>query len=153
MTNPTASTQISKLTPAKLQSWARTQRQAVLNMLAARRHAKNERARVDAYVEALFLAHGFKDEEGQPITKSKNIYRCQDEAACVAFFAECDAAHRTHGFKGPAEYCPALIAEDVAIQAENVVLAAAERFLGIEVHSLEHRAQLLDLVVAMVEGR
>ncbi len=150
---PDRITNVSKLTPTKLQGWASTQRQNVLNMPAARFHAQIERKRVDAYIEPLFLAHGFRDEDGQLLTKSKDLYRCPDDAGSAAFYVECDAAHRAHGFTGPAEYCPALVAENAAIQTENIVMVAAEKLLGFEMHSLEHRAQLLDLVVAMVEGR
>ena len=38
------------------------------------------------------------------------------------FDAECEAAHRAHGFHGPAGYCPALIAENDACKAEAAVL-------------------------------
>ncbi len=153
MTNQTPSSK-SPLTTSKLMGWARVNRQAVLNMVAARIHAARERARVDAYIEPLFQSKRFiNPEDGKLLTRSKDAYLSQDEEAMAEFYAECDTAHRAHGFTGPAEYCPALVAENAMIQAENVVLGSAERLLGVEVHSLEHRAQLLDLVVAMVEGK
>lgn len=143
-------THVSKLTPAKLQGWARGNRQAVLDMIAARIRAASERARVDAYIEPLFQALGLKDEEGKLIALSKNIYRCEDEAASSAFFAACEVAHREHGFTGPADYCPALIAENAMIKAENVVLKAAEKLVGGPVYHLEDRAKLLGIITSMI---
>ena len=152
-TTTTSTSKVSQLTPAKLRTWASVNRQAVLNMLAARIFAAAERQRVDAYIEPLFLAGNFKDERGAAITKSKNIYRCQDEAKCAAFFAECDAAHRVHGFAGAADCCPALIAEEQVIKAENVVLKSMKALISVEPLKLEDRAKLLGIIVDMISAK
>ena len=125
----------------------------MLDMLAARTFATAERQRVDAYIEPLFLAGNFKDERGVEIMNSKNIYRCEDEAKCTAFFAECDAAHRVHGFTGAADCCPALIAEEQVIKAENVVLKSMKALIGVEPLKLEDRVKLLGIIVDMISAK
>lgn len=142
----------SKLTPNKLQGWAKVNRQAVLNMVAARIHAAKERVQVDAYIEPLFQARHFVDAEScRVLTESKDLYLSQDDEGVAQFFAECDAAHRMHGFTGPEGHCPALIAENAAVQAENLVLRSIEPLLGVEVLDLDHRAKLLGIIVSMIE--
>lgn len=152
MQTQTATSKIAKLTPVKLQRWARSNRALVQAMLDARKHAQAERARVDGYIEPLFTTFSFVDERGAAITKSSSLYRCQDEDAVAKFYAACDAAHREHGFTGEPGYCPALVADHAAVKAETAVVRSMEQLLGVEVLNMDHRAKLLGIVVNMIEG-
>lgn len=149
-TQTTTTSKIAQLTPAKLQRWSRNNRDLVATMLASRAVAASERARIDAYIAPLFATFDFRDETGKPIVNADDLYLCQDEKACARFYAACDVAHREHGFTGEAGYCPALVADHAAVEAESAVVRSMETLLGVEVLRLEHRAQLLKLIVDMV---
>lgn len=152
MQTQTATSKITKLTPVKLQRWARSNHALVQAMLDARKHAQAERARVDAYIEPLFATFGFVDECGAAIATSHSLYHCQDEGAVSKFYAVCDAAHREHGFTGEPGYCPALVADHDAVKAETAVVRSMEQLLGVEVLNMDHRAKLLGIVVDMIKG-
>jgi hypothetical protein len=62
--------------------------------------AEVEQQRVDAYVRPIFDSFRFVDEHGKTIEHPKDVYLSQDDAACKAFFAKCDEAHRVRDFKG-----------------------------------------------------
>jgi len=139
------------ITVQSLKAWVASNLDAVAEMEAARIVAVAERERVDAYVEPLFRTFGFVDDEGKPIDRAANLYRCEDEEACARFYAACDEAHRVRGFAGPAGHCPALVAEHAQSQAEQKVVASMCAFLGIESYqlTLEKRAELLRLIHQM----
>ena len=69
----------------------------------------------------------------------------------LAFLAECDEAHeahKAHGYNIQPGYCPALIAEDELIQAQNALIKSGAQWLGIEGDLYgEHRAKMLDLLL------
>ncbi len=150
MNTQPATSKIAQLTPAKLQRWSRNNRALVATMLRARAVAASERARVDAYITPLFATFDFRDESGKPIASADRLYRCKDRDACARFYTACDVAHREHGFVGEAGYCPALVADHAAVEAESAVVRSMEALLGVEVLHLDHRAKLLKLVVDMV---
>jgi hypothetical protein len=119
------------LTPDKLKAWARENRALAMTVCKATAFAQLERERVDAYVEPIFDRYGFTDEDGDPITSPERLYNCEDEQACSVYYAECLRAHAEHGWKGDPEHCPALVAEDLQIKAENLLLGSLAEFLGL----------------------
>jgi hypothetical protein len=109
-------------------------RDLVLAVVMAKAHAKEVRAKVDAYIAPVFAACGpfpvsrDMEEHGvgcRVVDKPSNLYQCRDEAKCAAFYAACDAAHKANGYDLPAGYCPALVAEHAIIDAEHALLDAA----------------------------
>jgi hypothetical protein len=72
-----------------------------------------------------------------------------DEPGCAAYYADCDDAHRAHGFTGPKGHCPALTAENLVITTENLLIELAKPTFGVEIHALttENRAKYLDLLI------
>lgn len=137
------------MTATKLRAWARSNRSLAETVLKAQAFAELERERVDAYVAPIFARYGFKDDEGNAISAPRKLYLCEDDAACATFYAECDVAHRAHGFTGGAGECPALVAEDLLTQAQNLLLDSLAKFVGVDGFSgsLELRAKALDLAL------
>jgi hypothetical protein len=124
-------------------------------VLMAQAFAELERERVDAYVRPIFDRYGFTvaekwRERGRPerIEKPADLYLCDDEPGLKAFYADCDDAHRAHGFKGPAGHCPALTAEHLLTIAERALLDLAAPMFGIDPDYLvgDHREKFLKLI-------
>jgi hypothetical protein len=147
-TNPTG-----KLTVTKLKTWARANRELATTALKARALAELERARVDAYIAPIFARYGFTcdiDGSGKPLTDPRKLYLSTDEERCTAYFAECDAAHRAHGYNGEPGTCPALVAEDLQVRAENLLLDSLAKFTSTDgFHTLEQRAKALDIATGV----
>lgn len=136
------------LTVAKLKTWARQNRGLALAVATARAFHELEIERTDAYVAPIFARYGFRDEDGAPIPTTDKLYLCEDDAACAAFYAECDAAHRAHGFTGGEGEHPALIAETVKIRLENQLLESLAAFTGAPgFYTLELRAKALKIAL------
>jgi len=139
-----------RLTVAKLKAWSKKNRRLALAALKARAFAELERERVDAYILPIFAKFGFtSDETGAPLTSPSKLYLCNDDERVAAFFAECDIAHREHGYVGEAGTCPALVAEDLQRTAENALLDSLARFVGVDgfCGTLELRGKALDLAI------
>lgn len=112
-------------------AWCREHRQEAYAVIMAQAIAEVERERVNAYVIPIFRKYKFTDNNGNPITDKERLYTCPDEGRCMVFYAECDRAHRAHGFTGEEGYCPALIAEHDRTVAENALLDKAKVLFGI----------------------
>ncbi len=155
MTKTNTAEVASKLTVAQLKTWARKNRELAMLALKARAFAEVERERVDAYIAPVFAGFAFtndilSDIEGQqePITDPRKLYLSTDEERCAAYYAACDIAHREHGYQGEAGTCPALVAEDLQVKAENLLLGSLTRFLATDgFYNLELRAKALDLAI------
>lgn len=150
MTN-TATATANKLTVNKLKAWAKANREVAMTALKARAFAELERERVDAYIAPIFARYGFVDDlngTGAALTDPKKLYLSTDEERCADYYSECDRAHREHGYTGDAGTCPALVAEDLQIHAENILLDSLAKFVGVDgFYSLEIRAKALDLAI------
>lgn len=119
-------------TLSQFQAWARATRPLAEAVVMAQAAAQVMRACVDAYVEPLFQARTFTVREkwralGVTIATSADLYLTEEnDPAVTEFYAACDAAHRAHGFTGPAGYCPALVAERLVVEAEWALMDAAD---------------------------
>jgi hypothetical protein len=130
----------------------------------ARVFAQMERTRVDAYIVPIFRTYHFevaakwRDREDRGllakypdwrITDKADLYLTDDEPLCAMYYAECDAAHRAHGFTGPAGHCPALTAEHLVMTAERLLIELGEPLCGIEADRIwgENRTKYLELLI------
>lgn len=112
-------------------------RAAVQNVIAARKHAAAERAKmaaVDAellekhalYVRAEYLERRGDGVKEQRITEEKHIYLTDlDGAPYNAYMDERRARIAAMGYNLKGDYCPALIAEHEQSQAEHALIEAA----------------------------
>lgn len=119
------------------------------SVVAAQAFAAVEKERVDAYTQPILDRTPLFDDKGDRIVALRYVWHCADESAVAAFYAECDKAHRAHGFTGPDGHCPALVADYDRIKAENAILKEAGEFFDVETCSMrsEDRNKMLDLVL------
>lgn len=155
-TNTNAVATLPTVTVTKLKSWARRNKDLAMTVAKAKAFAQIERERVDAYITPLFARYGFKDEDGQPIANASKLYLCEDDAACKAFYAECLTAHAANGWTGDPEFCPALVAEDLLIRAEQLLLESLGRLVGVDgsdfSRNLELRARAVSHALSVCLG-
>ncbi len=122
-------------------------------VLMARVFAEMERERVDAYIRPIFDSYGFtygaitRGELSGLIPDPKHLYLADDGPIVADYYAECDAAHRAHGFTGPQGHCPALIAENLVITTERLLIELAEPLFGIKDVYGENRVKYLELLI------
>lgn len=139
-------------------TWAISHRPLALAVCKAQAFAEYERERVNAYITPIFHQFHFKANNkiterdpdfNRPLTTPEALY-LSDDLRIPDYYAHCDAAHRSHGFKGPEGHCPALIAEHIHIQAENALLEEAQDLLGVDPSSLEGktREEMLTLLLS-----
>lgn len=149
-------------TAKQLKAWARANRSLAMTVVKAKVFAEMERERVDAYVRPIFLRYGFRDDlfedgNGEILTDPRRLYLSKEDDRAKEFYAECDRAHREHGFDGPEGHCPALVAEDLQCRAEQLLLASLAAFQGLDDHdfsrSLDLRARALDLALGVCLGK
>ena len=112
-------------------AWAKAHKQLALTVCKTQAFAQIERERVDAYIKPIFDSYEFYDDNKQRITDRTQLYLSTDEQLVARYYEECDRAHREHGYNGEPGTCPALIAEHLAIQAENALLDAACKLIGL----------------------
>ena len=143
-------------TLAEFKAFAADIAPAARAVLLAKAHAQLQRERVDAYIRPIFDRYQFTygarwgtERAGQPLPSPKELYLADDEPQVAAFYAECDTAHRAHGFTGPAGHCPALVAEHLLVATERALIDLAEPLFGITADHLygEDRAKYLDLLI------
>lgn len=126
-------------------------------VLMARVFADMERERVNAYIQPIFDSYKFVygpyglEREGQRMTDPKDMYMLADldDALVKAYYADCDDAHRAHGFRGPQGHCPALHAENLVLAVERELMKLAEPLFGIKETSVygKDRAKYLELLI------
>lgn len=135
----------------------------VQNYLTARMLYEAKRAEVQPIErqilsERVLMATLCCERTGRPphrITDPKDLFLCEDEAACREFYAECNRRERAAGVKPadmPDDHCPQSVAQMLKIEAENVLIDEAGRTQGIDssMLHLENREKYLDLVCRIV---
>jgi hypothetical protein len=158
MTTKTAKTP----TLEEFKKWSRDCEPAARAVLMARVFADMERERVAAYIEPLFRSYHFEidpkwRERGiEPTIKtSHDLYLADlDDPLVAAFYADCDKAHRDHGFTGPAGHCPALRAESLVRETERALMDLADPLFGIgsDLYG-DNRAKYLELLIGACFAR
>jgi len=121
-------------------------------VLMARVYAEMERERVNAYILPIFKGYNFINRrDGVAIDKPEDLYMVDDldDPLVRAFYADCDDAHRAHGFTGPAGHCPALRAENMVITVERELLKLGSSMFGVSLEDVygETRKKALDLLI------
>lgn len=137
----------------QFKQWAKDCAPAAKAVLMAQAFAELERKRVDAYIRPIFekyqpweVTERWRD-KGVQIRTERDLYLCEDEPQLKAYYAECDEAHRAHGFKGEAGKCPALVAEHLHTIAERCLIELAQPLTGIEDVYGEDRKKYLDILI------
>lgn len=118
-------------------------------VLAAREAASVLHEQVDAYTIPLLATFDLKDDKGKTITDPTDLYLCDDDTGCTAFYAACDQAHKENGFELEPGYCPALVVKHEVVSVERALLKAAGDHYGINfagIHNLKLRTEALDLL-------
>lgn len=120
---------MEKINVRKFKAWCAANAPLAEAVLLARAFAELERERVNAYVLPIFAKYEFwndlESEHGAArvrLDKPDLLYLSKDEKLARAYFDECDAAHRVHGFSGPADHCPALAAENLFRDAKRALI-------------------------------
>ncbi len=147
------------LTKEKFLAWAKKKenRNVALLYCKAKAFAEVERKRVDAYILPIFKTYGFREDHkyGEGHTPTNNLiedpddlYLC-DDPRLPEYYEETYKAHTAHGWTGERTHCPALVAENLVIQAENAVLKLGEELTGIAPEQLygDNRKKMLDLLI------
>lgn len=140
-----------KLSLPQAKAWSRANLHLALDCLKLRAIAELTRKEVDAYLQPVFETFEFFDDEGKRITKPRDLYLCEDEALCRRYYDACDAARRVHGFTGPKDHCPALIAENAQLAAECRLIDSGATMTGINRNIIwgANRAELLRILIGL----
>ena len=142
-------------------------RKLVHELLAAMAAAQVTREAVDDVKRQVLLNVVYiMDEKGNRITNPDRDWTCEDEAGLHRFWATVDERLRADGIKPPtmeADYCPALVAEQVQRELEWDLLDEAARMLDIFESprsfnnallccpkGLERRQEAIDLNIGLV---
>lgn len=145
---------LKKPTLDEFKAMAKASLPAARALIEARAFAAAERERVDAYINPIFTAYKFTyGDLGQKcgrtglLADKDELYLAEDGPLVAAYYADCDAAHRAHGFTGPKGHCPALTAEHLVIEAERHFIDLTKPLLGIDSEGLygDAREKYLDL--------
>ena len=124
-------------------------------VLMARVYADMERERVNAYILPIFKSYGFtygaiaRGQREGLIPTPHDLYLADDGPIMQDYYAECDAAHRAHGFKGSQGHCPALVAENLLMITERALIDLAESLFGIGSNDVfgDDRKKYLELLI------
>jgi hypothetical protein len=150
-----------ELTADRLQSIAESDKFKSLasDVLLSMAHLKVTADRVNEYAIPLFKSMGFvegkesRHEAGNPITDPKYAYLAFEDGKCPLFDEYeklLHAKHLEHGYKVELGFCPALIAENQQMKAENWLLDFMEKSIGMPTWVLiEDRAKMLDLYLGI----
>jgi len=110
---------------------------AVKAYLLARVFAEVTKERVDAYIDPIFARYKFpvhkewQARAGEFVTKRSSLYLADLDSPLVAQYdAECEAAHRAHGWTGKDGSCPECCADFERVKAENRLIDIACRTLA-----------------------
>jgi len=107
---------------------------AVNAYLLAKAYARLKREQVDNIRRAVMRESPLYDTDGNLITDPAHSWNTSDEAF-KAFAAECSRRERQAGVKPDAmadEYCPALVAETLLIDAQRVLVDATGPMAGVD---------------------
>jgi len=118
-------------------------RQLVLELLAAKAFAEAEHERVKAYTAPIFAEYEFHpaDEWTERlygttrarVLTEEELYLTDMTAPAYREYCErVKDAHAAHGWTGPREHCPALVAKSKVTVAENALVKSILKFMGAE---------------------
>lgn len=146
---------ISEVATPAVQSYVRA-------YLMARAYSETMREAVDKVHAAILdqcpIYADLPGTSGERITKGKHLYLSTDEAKCADFYAEADKRLRACGLKPadmPAEYCPALVAENLLSKASRCLIDEAGKPFDLDADKLlcgglKNWEKFIDLTVGLV---
>jgi len=135
--------------------WLRTKGgySLVVDLVEKRKEAARVRKIVDAYQLPIFKRFKFPTKIKNP----KALYLLDEEYdnLVAEFYQACEVAHKENGFNVKPGYCPALVAENEAIQAERPLLEGYARETGLNpdfVLANRKRDDILNLFIKLLES-
>ena len=133
-------------------TWAKEHQSLALTVCKAQAFVECERERVSTYIRPIFDRYNFQATlggNGERITDPEKLYLCEDEELTTAYYAECDRAHRKHGFKGPEGHCQVLTAEDMHRRAAAALIEAGMKLFDLGTADIygENRTKMLTLLL------
>lgn len=139
------------LSITSIRRFARDHKGLAHTVCTAQAFAELERERVDAYTRPIFDRYTFLCERtGKRITDPDRLYLTDlDGANYLDYLEAVYDAHAAHGWEGPRDHCPALVAESLHTDAENCLLQAFADFIGASTASFygDTRKRALDLLL------
>ena len=135
-----------------LKKFARANRSIAETVLLAQAFAELERERVDAYVRPIFDSYTFVSDAGHPITDPDHLYMTDLEGAnYLAYNNAVLDANVANGWTGDRDFCPALTAETLLIDAQNCLLQVFAEHIGASYNSFygETRTKALKLLLGV----
>lgn len=145
-----------QITEAQFIAWSKEHASLALTVCKAQAYAEVMRKKVDAYIRPIFDRFtflpglSFRSHVGDaPITDPEHLHLCEDEAMLKAYYDACHEEHLKQGYTGEWGFCPALRAENLLTQAENVFLEAGAELMGLEnpPFDLDLREKMLKLLL------
>jgi hypothetical protein len=126
-------------------------------VLSCRQKATEVKRLVLAYSEPLFISYGFRDAiTNELIAESKYSYAAASEEddhelLFRDYYEKLHSLHIENGFEvKEVGYCPALIAENSLLKAENKLLGYMEERLGMpEIIDIEDRKEAIKLYLSI----
>lgn len=126
----------------QFKDWCKEHRDLAMAVCKAQPIAEVTRKKVDAYIKPIFDQFEFYVSEefdgrpgnaGERILTPRDLYLTDLNTPTVAeFYAACDAEHKRQGFDDlEPGFCPALIAENLLIEAQNALMEAANPLFGL----------------------
>lgn len=159
---------LQSMTPGQVQAIIQP---AVARLLAAQVKAEAIRKTIDARHAPIFAKYEFYNEletrrndspkkpagyyaERRRLTNPDQLYLSTDEEQTARYYAECDAANRAAGYDGPADTCPALVAEHEVIRTENALIEIAAPLLSFDENAKSRiygdlRKRLLETLIGL----
>jgi hypothetical protein len=94
-------------------------------------------------------------EDGERVIEPKDYWLCEDEAALKAYYAAMDRELRAAGLKPDEmelDYCPALVAQNNAMEARRQIIRVMAPLVGIERNLLwgDKEDQFFELVMGLI---
>ena len=141
----------------QFKQWCKANAGAAETVFMAQAYAELTRERVNAYVRPILESFGFTKDlsDKSPITKTGDLYLSSaSEQRLAEFYQACHEAHIAHGYakdvRDEPGRCPALIAENMLVKAEQALIGLAAPMFGVEPHMLygDNRRKYLDLLLS-----
>lgn len=149
-----------KLKKSDMPKFARMLERHVNNVLLAQVIAEHKREQVDKIHRRVLAENNYQydterwgvlDVSGK-VTEPSDTYLMR-ESDSADYFAKMKAIHLANGYADAEKgYCPALVAEHMLIQAQNVLLEVASEPMGVDLTGTcgDNRKKALDLLIGLV---
>ena len=140
------------ITSDRASLWLAKNHALIAKLIELKAAAKAESDRVKAYSQPLLAKYAFKGETlGSQITDVRDLYLVDnDEERVSAFFDELADLNAANGWTGKVGHCPALVAENAALDCELELLPEIAALLGVPAKALRGDVESLKEAVEVV---